>query len=268
MNFLSCLLAFLATAAGAAVTPKNDARSGATSISGTNFGYYYTFSAEDGDAVTYTNLDDSEYSIQWNDNSGYFIGGKGWNPGSAQQIYFDLFDITGQLAPRGLNSSLSIYGWTTDPPVEYRIIESLASDVDPAFGLTLQGTVTSDSSVYKIYRTERVNATSIMGIATFSQYWSIRQSTRSAGFVTIANHFNAWAAVGMPLGELSYQIIATEGHSGGGSGSVEVYTSSKPAGPCAAEYAQCGGQGFTGPTCCVSDTTCVVSNPFFSHCMA
>ncbi|KAJ7814382.1 concanavalin A-like lectin/glucanase domain-containing protein, partial [Mycena olivaceomarginata] len=243
--------------------------------SGTNFGYYYTFSAEDGDAVTYTNLDDSEYSIQWNDNSGYFIGGKGWNPGSAAaQSVFPPSQFF-------LNSSLSIYGWTTDPPVEYRIIESLASDVDPAFGLTLQDTVTSDGSVYNIYRTERVNATSIMGIATFSQYWSIRQSTRSAGFVTIANHFNAWAAVGMPLGELGYQIIATEGHSGGGSGSVEVYTSSKPAGPfsslhqltsgwvqCAAEYAQCGGQGFTGPTCCVSDTTCVVSNPFFSHCMA
>jgi endo-1,4-beta-xylanase len=70
-----------------------------------------------------------------------------------------------------------------------------------------------------------------MGTATFSQYWSIRQSTRSAGFVTTANHFNAWAAVGMPLGELGYQIIATEGHIGGGSGSVLVYTSSKPAGP-------------------------------------
>jgi endo-1,4-beta-xylanase len=64
-----------------------------------------------------------------------------------------------------------------------------------------------------------------------SQYWSIQQSTRSAGFVTISNHFNAWVAVGMPLRELGYQIIATEGHSGGGSGSVEVATTSKPAGP-------------------------------------
>jgi hypothetical protein len=69
------------------VSPKNDARSGTTSISGTNFGYYYTFSADDGDAVTYSNLDDSEYSIQWNNNSGYFIGGKGWNPGSAQSAF-------------------------------------------------------------------------------------------------------------------------------------------------------------------------------------
>ncbi|KAJ6555573.1 concanavalin A-like lectin/glucanase domain-containing protein [Mycena vulgaris] len=278
MNFLSCLLAFLATAAVAAVSalPKHDARSGTASISGTNFGYYYTFSAEDGDAVTYTNLDDSDYSIQWNDNSGYFIGGKGWNSGSAQSVFPPSPDRS---------SSLSIYGWTTDPLVEYRIIESLASNVDPVLGLTLQGTVTSDGSVYNIYKTQRVNASSIMGTSTFNQYWSIRQSTRGDGFVTIANHFNAWAGVGMPLGELGYQIIATEGH--GGSGSVEVYIESKPAGPmsplfwfsslhqltsvrvqCAAEYAQCGGQGFAGPTCCVSDTICVVSNPFFSHCLA
>ncbi|KAJ7466066.1 putative endo-1,4-beta-xylanase B precursor [Mycena latifolia] len=271
MNFLSCLLAFLATAAAATVSavPKRDARSGTASFSGTNFGYYYTFSAEDGDAVTYTNLDDSDYSIQWKDNSGYFIGGKGWNPGSAQS-----------LASPDRNSSLSIYGWTTDPLVEYRIIESLASDVDPVLDLTLQGTVTSDGSVYNIYKTQQVNATSIMGTSTFSQYWSIRQSTRGDGFVTIANHFNAWAAVGMPLGELGYQIIATEGHSGSGSGggfiilashlfwfsNLRQLTSVRV--KCAAEYAQCGGQGFVGPTCCVSDTTCVVSNPFFSHCLA
>ncbi|KAJ6543233.1 concanavalin A-like lectin/glucanase domain-containing protein [Mycena vulgaris] len=221
----------------------SDARSETASISGTNFGYYYTHSAEDGDAVTYTNLDDGEYSIQWNDNSGYFIGGKGWNPGFAQSVF-------------------------PHPLVEYRIIENPASDVDPVLGLTLQGTVTSDGY--------RVNATSIMGTSPFSQYWSIRRSSRSTGFVTTANHFNAWAAAGMPLGELGYQIVATEGHSG--SGSAEVYVGSKPAGPpssttsvrvqCAAEYAQCGGQGFVGPTCCVSDTTCVVDNEFYSQCLA
>ncbi|KAF7351939.1 Endo-1,4-beta-xylanase [Mycena venus] len=270
MNFLSCLLAFLATAAAAAVSAlslsKKQHPLGTASFSGINFGYYYTFSAEDGDAVTYTNLDDGEYSMQWTDNSGYFIGGKGWNPGSAQQIFFDFFNITGYLAPPNGNNSLSIYGWTTDPLVEYRIIENLANDVNPALGLTLQGTVTSDGSVYQIYETRRVNATSITGIATFSQYWSIRQSTRSTGFVTIANHFNAWAAAGMPLGELGYQIVATEGHSG--NGSAKVYVGSKPAGPCAAEYAQCGGEGFVGPTCCVSDTTCVVENEFYSQCLS
>ncbi|KAJ6535557.1 xylanase [Mycena capillaripes] len=268
MNFLSCLLAFLATAVSA--FPNNDVRSGTVSISGTNFGYYYTHSAEDGDAVTYTNLDDGRYSIQWKDNSGYFIGGKGWNPGSAQSV----FPRPNSSSPLDGNTSLSIYGWTTDPLVEYRIIENLASDVNLVLGLTLQGTVTSDDSVYNIYKTQRVNATSITGTATFNQYCSIRQSSRSTGFVTIANHFNAWAAAGMPLGELGYQIIATEGHSG--SGFAEVYVGSKPAGPqltpvgfqCAAEYAQCGGQGFISPICCVSDTSCVVMNEFYSQCLA
>ncbi|KAJ7692391.1 concanavalin A-like lectin/glucanase domain-containing protein [Mycena rosella] len=281
INFLSCLFAFLATAAAAAVSalPKTTpARERHPSAAPTLAGYYYTFSAEDGDAVTYTNLDDSNYSIQWNDNSGYFISCKGWNPGSAQSDLprpnsscayahqtnpFVFFDTTGQLASPDRNSSLSISGWTTDPLVEYLIIESLASDVDPVLGLTLQGTVTSDGSVYNMYKTQHVNATSIMGTSTFSQCWSIRQSTRGDGFVTIANHFNAWAAVGMPLGNWGYN----------GSGSVEVYIGSKSAGPvshlfwfsslhqltsvrvqCAAEYAQCGGHGFVGPTCCVSDT--------------
>lgn len=149
------------------------------------------------------------------------------NQSLPRQIYFTVFDPAAQSASPDHNSSISIYGWTTDPPVEYRIVESLASDVDPASGLTLQGTITSDGSLYNIYKTQRVNATSTTGTATFSQYWSIRQSPRGDGFVTVANHFNAWAAVGMPLGELGYQIIATEGHSS--SGSAEVYTTTKPA---------------------------------------
>jgi hypothetical protein len=35
---------------------------------------------------------------------------------------------------------------------------------------------------------------------------------------------------------------------------------------CAAVYYQCGGQGWTGPTCCVS-STCTYSNPYYSQCV-
>ncbi|KAJ7439048.1 putative endo-1,4-beta-xylanase B precursor, partial [Mycena galericulata] len=164
---------------------------------------------------------------------------------------------TDQVASPDGNSTLSVYGCTTDPLVEYRIIETLANDDDPVPGLALKGTVNSDCSVYNIYKTQRVDASSILGASTnFSQYWSIRPSARINGYVTVANHFNAWAAVGMPLGKFGYQIIATEGHSR--SGSAEVIADNNPTGPCAAEYAQCGGLGFSGPTCCVSNTTCVV----------
>jgi hypothetical protein len=35
----------------------------------------------------------------------------------------------------------------------------------------------------------------------------------------------------------------------------------------AAAYAQCGGQGFTGATTCVSGYSCVVSNAYYSQCL-
>ncbi|KAJ3035924.1 hypothetical protein HDV00_003325 [Rhizophlyctis rosea] len=36
---------------------------------------------------------------------------------------------------------------------------------------------------------------------------------------------------------------------------------------CAAKYGQCGGQGFTGPTCCASGSTCKFSNTYYSQCL-
>ena len=35
---------------------------------------------------------------------------------------------------------------------------------------------------------------------------------------------------------------------------------------CAAAYAQCGGEGFSGPTCCASGNKCVYENPWYSQC--
>jgi hypothetical protein len=44
-------------------------------------------------------------------------------------------------------------------------------------------------------------------------------------------------------------------------------TSSTPQPGCAAQWAQCGGSGWTGPTCCVSGTTCKYSNDWYSQCL-
>ncbi|KAJ3039999.1 hypothetical protein HDV00_011554 [Rhizophlyctis rosea] len=38
-------------------------------------------------------------------------------------------------------------------------------------------------------------------------------------------------------------------------------------GTCAAKYGQCGGQGFNGPTCCQSGSTCKASNQYYSQCL-
>ena len=68
----------------------------------------------------------------------------------------------------------------------------------------------------------RYNAPSIIGNADFKQFWSIRTSKRTSGTVTVANHFNAWKKVGMTLGNLDYQIVATEGYMSSGNSRITV----------------------------------------------
>ncbi|KAJ6570627.1 endo-1,4-beta-xylanase B precursor [Mycena vulgaris] len=202
-------------------------------------GYYYSFLAPDGDVnVTMSNYGSYPtgfYTVQWSSNS-VFLGGKGWLNGTDQNIQFS----TDHSQNPG-NSLLSYYGWATDPLVEYRIVEDYPAS-DRFDGLALKGTVVSDGAVYSIYEAPRVNEPSIQGIANFTQYWSVAQRTRSGGVLTTGNHFTAWAALGMPLGALNYQFLSVENSSGAG-GIVHVAISR-----CVAEYGQCGGQNFIGPT--------------------
>ena len=50
---------------------------------GQHNGYFYSWWSDGGGQVTYTMLEGSRYQVSWR-NTGNFVGGKGWNPGTGR----------------------------------------------------------------------------------------------------------------------------------------------------------------------------------------
>jgi endo-1,4-beta-xylanase len=198
------------------------AQSVCNNATGSQGGYYYSMWKDGGTGCL--NLGSGgNYSISWNvSGNKNLVAGKGWNPGSTSRV---VGYNAGVFNPGG-NSYLSLYGWSTSPLVEYYIVDNWGSWQPPGSGAQYMGTVNSDGGTYNIYRTQRVNAPSIQGNATFYQYWSVRTSKRSTGTnntITFANHVNAWRSKGMNLGTMNYQILATEGYGSIGNSNVTVW---------------------------------------------
>jgi len=69
-----------------------------------------------------------------------------------------------------------------------------------------------------------------------------------------------------PIGStFNQKAVTTPTAPVGGSGPTTPVSS--PTGTQVAEFGQCGGENYTGPTSCVSGTTCQELNPFFFQCL-
>jgi len=192
-----------------------------TNQTGTNNGFFYSYWKDSGTAnMTLGSV--GNYSVSWSlGSSGNFVGGKGWNPGSSSRV---VGYNAGVWAPSG-NGYLALYGWTTNPVVEYYVVDSWGSFRPPGSNVPRVGSVNSDGGTYDLYRVTKTGP-SIVGTTQFVQFWSVRTSKRATGSnqtITFSNHVAAWRRNGWTLGQHNYQILATEGFGSSGTSNVTVW---------------------------------------------
>ena len=192
-----------------------------------NTGYHYELWHDGSGSMKMTNYGvGAAFNATWN-NAGDFLARVGlkFDETKTYDQYGNIvadyaFTKTGS---GGGYSYIGIYGWTKNPLVEYYIVEDGFNGIPNASalgGAQTKGTLTVDGETYDIYTYQRVNKPSIIGNATFMQFWSIRRKQRQCGHISLSEHFKKWTGLGMTMGKMYEAKLLVE--AGGGQGSFDM----------------------------------------------
>jgi endo-1,4-beta-xylanase len=191
---------------------------------GNGYSYQLWFTGGSG-SMTVAGVD-AKFSAAWNDPDDFLARvGLTW---SSTQTFDQLGTVSADFAHTKTGgagySFIGIYGWSVNPIVEYYIVEDWYGSPPTADGGAKMGTFTVDGGTYDVYQHTQVDQPSVTGAnATFPQFYSIRQTARQCGHISITEHYKEWASLGLTLGKMEEAKIIVEA-GGGGVGGITFTT--------------------------------------------
>ncbi len=167
----------------------------------------------------------------WNNSGGYLgrLGYEWGRFGDDPVPHTQRGTITAQFVSRrtgtaGGYSYVGMYGWTTNPCVEWYVVDDSYNTMPINPGTTTnRGEVEIDGGRYIMYTrpTTGTGGSRCSGVTNWMQYYSVRRTARACGVMSLTQHFNAWQSLGMDMsGDLLEAKILVE--VGGGVGNVQL----------------------------------------------
>ncbi|HWP06156.1 MAG TPA: glycoside hydrolase family 11 protein [Polyangiaceae bacterium] len=176
-----------------------------------------------GGSGSLTTFSTAAFIATWN-NSGDYLGRLGWEFGNSGKTFASYGDITADLAFKkngtaGQYSYVGIYGWTTNPCIEWYIVDDSYSMMPFNTGNPVSGTVDLDGGTYNLVKrnTSGTGGNRCGNVSNWDQFYSIRHTGRQCGTISVTEHFKIWDAKGWKLGNLLEVKILVEAASGQGS---------------------------------------------------
>lgn len=172
---------------------QNNQYQGLGKISGTSWGFEEWYEAGN-NSMSY--WDNGTFKASWSGTNDYLARvGFQYNGGIDHSTKHFAVDYKYTKSGTAQYGYIGVYGWTTNPQVEYYIVDDWYSQPSETYIGEKFGEITVDGATYTIHAFLRVNQPSKTGNSTFLQIFSVRKTARQCGHIDISAHFNKWTEI-------------------------------------------------------------------------